>query len=132
MEWKTLKAENTEVKQIIVKKLVNSGINITPSLLDFILTLDNPLNKINLIIKDSSFIASFKSHLTENILNKISNEEIKKIVKRKLVKKEINSSKEELKIVDYYEENQKPLPKDVSQKILNQIPLKILKLLVKE
>lgn len=118
MEWKTLIAENTEVKKIIVKKLVNSGINITPSLLDFILTLDNPLNKINLIIKDSSFIASFKSHLTENILNKISNEEIKKIVKKKLVKKEINSSKEELKIIDNYEEIQTPLPKVVSQKTI--------------
>jgi len=124
LEWKTLKAENTEVKQIIVKKLVNSGINITPSLLDFILTLDNPLNKINLIIKDSSFIASFKSHLTENILNKISNEEIKKIVKRKLVKKEINSNKEELKILDNYEEIQTPLPKVVSQKTIESDSVK--------
>lgn len=124
MEWKTLRAENTEVKKIIVKKLVNSGINITPSLLDFILTLDKPLNKINLIIKDSSFIASFKSHLTENILNKISNEEIKKIVKRKLVKKEINSSKEELKIIENFEENQKPLPKNISQKTIESNSVK--------
>jgi len=124
LEWKTLKAENTEVKKIIVKKLVNSGINITPSLLDYILTLDNPLNKINLIIKDSSFIASFKSHLTENILNKISNEEIKKIVKRKLVKKEINSNKEELKIIDNYEEPQTSLANVVSQKTIESNSVK--------
>ena len=124
MEWKNLRAENTEVKKIIVKKLVNSGINITPSLLDFILTLDNPLNKISLIIKDSSFIASFKSHLTENILNKISNEEIKKIVKRKLLKKEINSSKEELRIIDNNEENQNPLPKNISQKSIESNSIK--------
>ena len=62
---------------------MNSGINITPSILDFIVNLDNPLQKLNLIIKDSSFIASFKSHLTESVLAKLSNEEIKKVVKRK-------------------------------------------------
>ncbi|MFX1344210.1 MAG: metallophosphoesterase [Promethearchaeota archaeon] len=113
-----MKTENTEVKKIIVKKLVNSGINITPSLLEYILTLDNPLNKINLIIKDSSFIASFKSHLTENILNKLSNEEIKKVVKRKLVKKEFNSNKEDSRIIENSEEPPKLLSKQVSQKTI--------------
>jgi len=111
-----VKTENTEVKKIIVKKLVNSGINITPSLLEYILTLDNPLNKINLIIKDSSFIANFKSHLTENILNKISNEEIKKVVKRKLVKKEFNSTKEDSRIIEHFEEPPKYLAEHISHK----------------
>jgi len=83
-----LNVNNTKEKKIIIRKLVNSGINITPSLLDFILNLDDPIKKINLIIKDSSFIASFKSHLTENILFQISNEEIKRVLKRKLVKQE--------------------------------------------
>jgi DNA polymerase II small subunit len=83
-----LNVNNTKEKKIIIRKLVNSGINITPSLLDFILNLDDPIKKINLIIKDSSFIASFKSHLTENILLQISNEEIKRVLKRKLVKQE--------------------------------------------
>ncbi|MFW9941613.1 MAG: metallophosphoesterase [Candidatus Thorarchaeota archaeon] len=113
-----MKTDNTEVKKIIVKKLVNSGINITPSLLEYILTLDNPLNKINLIIKDSSFIASFKSHLTENILNKISNEEIKKVVKRKLVKKEFKSNKDDSRIIENFEEPPKLLSKQVSQKTI--------------
>ncbi|MFW9876242.1 MAG: metallophosphoesterase [Candidatus Thorarchaeota archaeon] len=113
-----MNAENTEIKKIIVKKLVNSGINITPSLLDFILDLDNPLNKINLIIKDSSFIASFKSHLTENILNRLSNEKIKKVAKRKLNKLEMNSSKENLKIKDDSNEVQTSLPKTGSQKVI--------------
>ena len=83
-----MNVNNTKEKKIIIRKLVNSGINITPSLLDFILNLDDPIKKINLIIKDSSFIASFKSHLTENILFQISNDEIKRVLKRKLVKQE--------------------------------------------
>lgn len=80
-----MKSYNTEEKKVIIKKLVSSGINITPSLLDIILDLENPIKNINSIIKDSSFIANFKSHLTENILTKISNEEIKKALKRKLM-----------------------------------------------
>ncbi len=75
---------------------MNSGINITPSLLEFILNLDNPLQKVNLIIKDSSFIASFKGHLTESILAKLSNEEIKRVVKRKFISQEAHSSEEYL------------------------------------
>ena len=91
-----MNVKNTEEKKIILRRLVNSGINITPSLLEFILNLDDPLQKVNLIIKDSSFIASFKSHLTENILHKISNEEIKRVVKRKFVSQEAYSSGEAL------------------------------------
>ncbi|MBY8984034.1 MAG: metallophosphoesterase [Candidatus Lokiarchaeota archaeon] len=91
-----MNVKNIEEKKIILRRLVNSGINITPSLLEFILTLDDPLQKVNLIIKDSSFIASFKSHLTENILNKISNEEIKRVVKRKFVNPEAYSSENNL------------------------------------
>ena len=83
-----MKTDNTEVRRIIVNKLVNSGINITPHLLDFILALDNPIHKVSLLIKDSSFIAGFKSHLTEKILTQISNEEIIKAMKRNLIKKE--------------------------------------------
>jgi DNA polymerase II small subunit len=93
-----VRTENTDIKKIIVKKLVNSGINITPSLLNIILDLKDPLNKINLIIKDSSFIASFQGHLTENILNKTSNEEIKKIMKRKLLKQGIKFNEDTLNL----------------------------------
>ncbi|MHA1913935.1 MAG: DNA-directed DNA polymerase II small subunit [Promethearchaeota archaeon] len=83
-----MKTDTTEVKRIILKKLVSSGINITPPLLDLILGLDDPIHKTSLIIKDSSFIAGFKSHLTEDILTQISNEEIKKTLKRKVIKEE--------------------------------------------
>jgi DNA polymerase II small subunit len=91
-----LNVNNSKEKKIIISKLVSSGINITPSLLNFILELDEPFEKINLLIKDSSFIASFSGHLTENILNKISNEELKKAVKRKIVRQESNSNGEDL------------------------------------
>lgn len=91
-----MNVKNNKDKKIILRKLVNSGINITPSLLEFILNLDDPLKKTNIIIKDSSFIASFKSHLTENILAKISNEEIKRVLKRKLISQESYSTEEEM------------------------------------
>lgn len=97
MEWKTLKRDNTEQKRIIVNKLVNSGINVTPSLLELILELDDPVEKVNLIIKDLSFIASFKSHLTEDILTKISNEEIKKALKRRIFTQKPKSEEVDLK-----------------------------------
>ncbi|MFX0029309.1 MAG: metallophosphoesterase [Candidatus Hermodarchaeota archaeon] len=110
-----MKTENIEVKKTIVKKLVNSGINITPSLLDFILDLEDPLTKINLIIKDTSFIASFRSHLTENILEMTSNEEIKKIMKRKFLKQEIRSNEDNLKV-----QHELDKPQDsISEKIIS-------------
>ena len=94
-----MKTEKTDVKKTIIKKLVNSGINITPSLLDFVLELEDPLNKINLIIRDTSFIPSFRSHLTEDILKKTSNEEIKKILKRKFLKAEVGSKEDNVEMI---------------------------------
>jgi DNA polymerase II small subunit len=83
-----MKSDTSEVKRIVLKKLVSSGINITPPLLDFILGLDNPIQKTSLIIKNTSFIAGFKSHLTKDILTQVSNKEIKNSLKRKLIKEE--------------------------------------------
>ncbi|MFX1393767.1 MAG: DNA-directed DNA polymerase II small subunit [Promethearchaeota archaeon] len=77
---------NLEEKKLLINKLVNSGINITPSILDFVLKLDNPLKKISLIIKEMSFSPTFNSHLTEEQLKKISNEEILNALKRVLIK----------------------------------------------
>ncbi|MBY9007637.1 MAG: DNA-directed DNA polymerase II small subunit [Candidatus Lokiarchaeota archaeon] len=68
-------------KQIILKRLINSGINITPSVLDFILTTDKPLNNLDLIIKETSFIPTFKSHLTIDTITKISDENIQNSLK---------------------------------------------------
>ncbi len=83
-----MSAERSKEKKIILRKLVNSGINITPPLLDIILELDDPVKNLNLIIKESSFIASFKSHLTEDILLQLSNAEIKRVLKRKVINPE--------------------------------------------
>ena len=92
MEKKTLKTEKIEKRKLIINKLVNSGINITPATLEFILTLDHPEEKINSIIKEASFNPSFNGHLTLNILNKSSNESILKALKRKIIRQDINLS----------------------------------------
>ncbi|MFX0188236.1 MAG: DNA-directed DNA polymerase II small subunit [Candidatus Hodarchaeota archaeon] len=81
-----MNAENSGMKRILINKLVSSGINITPSMLDLILKLDNPLKKISLIIQEMSFIPSFNSHLTEEQLKKISNKEIINVLKRISIK----------------------------------------------
>ncbi len=75
-------------KKLVVNKLASAGINITPETLNIIMSLENPLEILNLIIKETSFIPSFNSYLTLNILQKISNEEIQKTLKR-FVSKEI-------------------------------------------
>ena len=79
-----MKTEIPEQKQIILKKLVNSGINISPKMLECVLNLENPIKSVNLLIKETSFIPSFKNHLTETIVHEISNEKLKKTLKRAL------------------------------------------------
>jgi len=95
MEEMTLNKDQTEKKRTIVNKLVNSGINITPSILEFVLNLEKPMEDLNLIIKETSFIPDFKSHLTEKVLTKISNDQIQKVLKRKVIspKAHINENK---------------------------------------
>jgi DNA polymerase II small subunit len=86
MNENLMNAENSGMKRILINKLVSSGINITPSMLDLILKLDNPLKKISLIIQEMSFLPSFNSHLTEEQLKKISNKEIINVLKRISIK----------------------------------------------
>jgi DNA polymerase II small subunit len=81
-----LKTDNLNEKQLIVKELVNSGINVTPSILELILNLNDPLKKVKLIIKHVSFLPKFDSHLTIEILQKISNKEIHNALKRVIIK----------------------------------------------
>ena len=85
-----MKTESITDKKAIIKELVNSGINITPSILDFLISLEEPLKKVKLIIKNVSFLPNFDGHLTEEILNKISNKELRNSLKKVLFK-EINS-----------------------------------------
>jgi len=81
---------NTEKHRLILKKFVDSGINLTPFILDFISNLNNPLEQANLIIKETSFIPKFNGHLTKDILKTISNDEIQRALKRLSLKEDIN------------------------------------------
>ncbi|MFX1571333.1 MAG: DNA-directed DNA polymerase II small subunit [Promethearchaeota archaeon] len=116
MENKTLNIDNFENKKNILRKLINSGINITPQLLDYILMLDNPMDIINQIIKETSFIPSFKSHLTENFLKKIPNNEIKKSLERILFKKEGYLIEDESNIKNIVNQNQSVSLNDIKKK----------------
>jgi len=73
-----------EEKKNLIDKLVSIGINITPEMLNFILTLSNPQEKINHYIKETSFLPTFTNHLTAEILMKISEKEIQKALTRHL------------------------------------------------
>ena len=85
-----MKTDNLNEKTILIQELLNSGINVTPSILDFLLSLDDSLKIIKLIIKNISFLPNFNSHLTVDVLQKISNEELQKELQKVLIK-EINS-----------------------------------------
>ena len=90
MDEKSLRNDYLENKQAILNKLATTGVNITPSTLEEVLKLENPLEFVNQIVKKASFIPSFNSHLTEDILQKISEGELQKASKRK--EKHISSS----------------------------------------
>jgi len=92
-----LKDDNINEKEAIIKELVNSGINITPSTLEILLNLDEPLKKVKLIIKKVSFLPNFDSHLTEEILQNIS-EEIQKSLKNVLIKKTASKTLQDKKL----------------------------------
>jgi len=81
-----LKDDNLNEKEDIIKELVNSGINITPSTLKILLNLDDPLKKVKSVIKNVSFLPNFNSHLTEEILQNISNKKSQKSLKNVLIK----------------------------------------------
>lgn len=82
-----MKEDNLIEREAVLKELINSGINITPSTLELLLNFDEPLDKVKLIIKNVSFLPNFNSHLTEEILQQISKEEIHKSLKNVLLKK---------------------------------------------
>ncbi|HUW90779.1 MAG TPA: metallophosphoesterase [Candidatus Nanopelagicaceae bacterium] len=81
-----METRTTEQKKAILNKLINSGINISPTMLENILTMNNPLKNLNLLIKETSFIPSFKSHLTETVVKDISDEKLQRMLKRTISK----------------------------------------------
>ena len=120
MEERDLKNEISEQKRVILDKLVNSGINITPTMLDWIVNLDNPMKNLNIIIKETSFIPSFKNHLTETVLKKISNEEIQRALKRTISRS--NSNSMDVKSIDtkeFFKSSSKPGTKLFNDEVLS-------------
>ncbi len=97
---KMLKVGNLELRRKVINKLVNSGMNITPSMLNLILDLDDPLKRLSIIIKELSFLPSFKGCLSKSILNKISNKEIVNVLKRTLTKDNSFSMEDDSNIYD--------------------------------
>ena len=110
-----MKDDKLTLKKEIINTLVNAGINTTPEILDFILNLENPQENLNLIIKETSFIPSFKSHLTGNVLKEISNEKLQSILRRVSFKPATSLSEEDT----IYEESLSEVPTKNSQKELN-------------
>ncbi len=104
---------NSEEKRLIVKKLINSGINITPPMLDLFLKLDNPLEKVSIIIKEISFIPTFNSHITIKTLQQIQNEEIKKVLLRNWIKPVNLSTTDDNS--ERYEEKEKKKKKKIKE-----------------
>jgi len=85
--------QTSEKRRILIKKLLNAGINVTPNVLKFIMSTNNPSESLDLIIKETSFIPTFNSHLTIEILEKISNKEIQKALRRAIRKNIVKESK---------------------------------------
>jgi len=78
-----LKDDKLNQKSLLVQKLLNSEINITPAGLEMILNMDNPHQSLDLIIRETSFIPQFQSHITTEVLKKLSNKELLKLLQRK-------------------------------------------------
>ena len=55
-------------------------------MLDNIMNINNPLKNLNLLIRETSFIPSFKSHLTETVIKDISDEKLQRVLIRNISK----------------------------------------------
>jgi DNA polymerase II small subunit len=118
-----LKADNLNKKEAVIKEFVNSGINITPSILDYILKLNDPLQNVRNIIKNVSFLPEFKGHLTKEIIEKISKKEQQETLKEVLIKKTQSTG--------FYKKTLVEQKKDISE-LVSKTTLSDNKLLVSE
>ncbi|TFF99070.1 MAG: hypothetical protein EU541_05865 [Promethearchaeota archaeon] len=71
-----------KIKKILVDKLLNAQINISPPALQVIIEAKNPMGILENILKETRFLPSFNSNLTIETLRKISNKEIKFALRR--------------------------------------------------
>jgi DNA polymerase II small subunit len=101
-----LKSDNLILKKIVLNKFINSGINISPTILKIILKVDEPMKLADEIIRDSSFVPNFQSHLTKKILTKISSNSLEKSLVRTTLTKELSildkkeSNEEKRKVIN--------------------------------
>ncbi|MFX1388805.1 MAG: metallophosphoesterase [Promethearchaeota archaeon] len=116
-----MKTQILHQKKEIIKEFVNSGINVTPLILDILLNLDDPLKVVKEIVKNVSFLPNFKGHLTEEIVEKISNKELQKSLKSVLIKKIQSISAQE----NFIEENEKQILKSTDNATLKKVEQQI-------
>jgi len=73
MERNHSRYNQTEIRKFLIKKLLKSGINISPELFNLILESDDPNTNIDILIKETSFLPSFNNHITVDEILKIPN-----------------------------------------------------------
>ncbi|TXT59003.1 MAG: DNA polymerase II small subunit [Promethearchaeota archaeon] len=125
------KTVQVDVKSHLIEKFTQSGINLTPKSLQLILALNDPIKKGKKIIKQSTTIPEFKSHLTLEILEKIEDKEIKELLEeefeniRDSMRSEVNQY-DKSDIEDLEELIQKKLAKEIEiEKTFNTSPQKV-------
>ena len=72
-------------KKVLINRLANSGINVSPKSIEIIMKLENPLNKADIIIQEMNINPTFNGHLTLNVMQIISNKEIQSVLKREKI-----------------------------------------------
>ncbi len=93
-----MSSKHDKVKKFIINTFINSGINISPEVLEIFQDMENIETHITNIIRNVSFLPQFKSHLTPEILKKLEIHEIQTILKRKFTENVITSESHELEL----------------------------------
>jgi len=88
-------------------------------MLENILNINNPLKNLNLLIKETSFIPSFKSHLTETVIKDISDEKLQRVLKRNISKTNPLRLQEETNTLPEHSNLQKEA---VTSSLIDKIP----------
>ncbi|MHA1670608.1 MAG: metallophosphoesterase [Promethearchaeota archaeon] len=106
-------------KKVLINRLVNSGINISPKSIEIIMKLENPLNKADIIIQEMNINPTFNGHLTIDVMQKISNEEIQKVLKRENLK--LNNDEKSKHDKNNLERDQLTIPASIESKVVNSL-----------
>jgi DNA polymerase II small subunit len=70
------------LKRQLINFLAEAGINVTPKTLEILLNLDAPRLLVEQIVNEVNFLPNFNGALTEDVLKKLSINEIQKALKR--------------------------------------------------